>query len=285
LTTSVKPYLEDPSYTEDNLPWSKIAQYIPNRTGIQCQARWTEALDPSVRKGRWKKEEDELLKLGVERFGCCWIRVAGSISGRTQRQCRTRWNQIQSKQQKTLHETAVQQIKKQQQRNKKRRSTTPSEDDLLQWKADKPSPIQLGVPDQTPFIRLSNIQPSNAIVIPSDIPSPLAGTSEEDTDYFCSSPASTCSVDTVDFNNTTSSFFNTNKMDVNHFLDDFDSALSAHFSNNQTKYTTDDLLSSFLTPEYLSQLDPDLPSLVLSNPTQHVNLDHLLLDAEFITSS
>ncbi|KAI8094273.1 Homeodomain-like protein, partial [Thamnidium elegans] len=127
LTASVHPYLKDQkTLTEDNLPWSKIAQHIANRTGIQCQARWTEALDPAVRKGRWKKEEDEMLKKGVEKFGCCWIRVAGSIPGRTQRQCRTRWNQIQSKNQKEL-KTDTKLIKP-----KKRKR---SDEDVVQWKS------------------------------------------------------------------------------------------------------------------------------------------------------
>jgi hypothetical protein len=94
----VTSYLNSAENAGENIPWSKVATAIPNRTGIQCQARWTEALDPTVRKGRWKKEEDELLRSGVERFGCCWIRVAGYIPSRTQRQCRTRWNQLQSKQ-------------------------------------------------------------------------------------------------------------------------------------------------------------------------------------------
>ncbi|CAO3589984.1 unnamed protein product [Absidia cylindrospora] len=95
LTQAVKKYSN-----RSVLPWNRIAQNIPNRTGIQCQARWTEALDPTVRKGRWKVEEDDMLRAGVARFGCCWIRVSGMIYGRTQRQCRTRWNQIKSRKEK-----------------------------------------------------------------------------------------------------------------------------------------------------------------------------------------
>nr|CAG8437677.1 5095_t:CDS:2 [Entrophospora candida] len=83
------------------IPWNKIAQRIPHRTGIQCQARWSEALDPSVRKGKWSPDEDEILKDGVRRYGRCWIRIAELIDGRTQRQCRTRWVQIRNKQAKT----------------------------------------------------------------------------------------------------------------------------------------------------------------------------------------
>ncbi|CAJ0643538.1 6817_t:CDS:2, partial [Entrophospora sp. SA101] len=83
------------------IPWNKIAQRIPHRTGIQCQARWSEALDPSVRKGKWSPDEDEILKDGVRRYGRCWIRIAELIDGRTQRQCRTRWVQIRNKQAKS----------------------------------------------------------------------------------------------------------------------------------------------------------------------------------------
>lgn len=66
------------------IPWNRIAERIPNRTGIQCQARWTEALDPTVRKGKWSEEEDALLRAGVEKFGRCWIRIAETVPGRTQ---------------------------------------------------------------------------------------------------------------------------------------------------------------------------------------------------------
>lgn len=82
------------------IPWNKIAQRIPNRTGIQCQARWTEALDPTVRKGKWSEPEDALLRAGVQTYGKCWIRIAESIPGRTQRQCRTRWVQLKYKEEK-----------------------------------------------------------------------------------------------------------------------------------------------------------------------------------------
>lgn len=80
------------------LPWNRIAENIPHRTGIQCQARWTEALDPAIRKGRWHPEEDKQLEIAIAKFGCCWIRVSSMIPTRTQRQCRTRWNQINSQQ-------------------------------------------------------------------------------------------------------------------------------------------------------------------------------------------
>lgn len=51
-----------------------------------------------MRKGRWHPDEDKLLAVAIAQYGCCWIRVAGMIPTRTQRQCRTRWNQIHSQQ-------------------------------------------------------------------------------------------------------------------------------------------------------------------------------------------
>lgn len=94
------------------MPWNRIAENIPHRTGIQCQARWTEALDPAVRKGRWHPEEDKQLKVAIEKYGCCWIRVASMIPTRTQRQCRTRWNQIHSQQLKASSSKMVSNTRK-----------------------------------------------------------------------------------------------------------------------------------------------------------------------------
>lgn len=97
---------QSPSYDSDDddeertqsIPWGLIATMLPRRrTGIQCQARWSEALDPTVRKGKWTPEEDEMLFNGVNEFGQCWIKVASKVRGRTQRQIRTRWMQIRGR--------------------------------------------------------------------------------------------------------------------------------------------------------------------------------------------
>jgi len=82
----------------EGIPWGLIAAMLPRRrTGIQCQARWSEALDPTIRKGKWTAEEDEMLYKGVQEFGQCWIKVSSRVKGRTQRQIRTRWMQIRGR--------------------------------------------------------------------------------------------------------------------------------------------------------------------------------------------
>ena len=89
---------DDEDDQSEAIPWGLIATMLPRRrTGIQCQARWSEALDPTVRKGKWTAEEDEMLYKGVEEHGQCWIKVASRVRGRTQRQIRTRWMQIRGR--------------------------------------------------------------------------------------------------------------------------------------------------------------------------------------------
>ncbi|CCG84623.1 protein of unknown function [Taphrina deformans PYCC 5710] len=81
-----------------NIPWSNIAQLLPRpRTGVQALARWSEALDPRITKGKWTTAEDTALLRGISKYGKCWIKIANCVKGRTQRQCRTRYCQISDK--------------------------------------------------------------------------------------------------------------------------------------------------------------------------------------------
>ncbi|CAG8483545.1 9098_t:CDS:2 [Acaulospora morrowiae] len=86
LTEAVQQYINavDSQNNPQPIPWNKISKRIPQRTGAQCQARWTEALDPRIKKGKWSPKEDEILKEGVSTYGRCWIRIAEMIDGRTQ---------------------------------------------------------------------------------------------------------------------------------------------------------------------------------------------------------
>lgn len=84
-----------------NIPWSNIAQLLPRpRTGVQALARWSEALDPRITKGKWTSTEDAALLRGIHKYGKCWIKIANCVKGRTQRQCRTRYCQISDKKRK-----------------------------------------------------------------------------------------------------------------------------------------------------------------------------------------
>jgi myb proto-oncogene protein len=74
--------------------WVAIAEMVPGRTERQCRPRWTQALDPaSGDKGKWKAEEDAMLKDAVEKHGKDWAAIAAMVPGRTNTQCRQRWTQ------------------------------------------------------------------------------------------------------------------------------------------------------------------------------------------------
>ncbi|BFZ56068.1 myb-like DNA-binding protein bas1 [Savitreella phatthalungensis] len=88
-------------------PWAQIAGLLPRpRTGVQALARWSEALDPRITKGKWTVDEDMSLMRGVARYGKCWIKIAQGVVGRTQRQCRTRYCQIADKKRKSSQHPA-----------------------------------------------------------------------------------------------------------------------------------------------------------------------------------
>lgn len=78
------------------IQWSKIATKVGDRTGVQCQARWAEVLDQSICKGRWSSNEDRLLRTGSRKYGSCWSKISEVVRTRTQRQCRSRWLQMNS---------------------------------------------------------------------------------------------------------------------------------------------------------------------------------------------
>jgi hypothetical protein len=88
-------------HEDEPIPWSVIGRSLQApRSGQQCQAHWTEALDPKVMRGRWTPALDkQLLQLTVF-FQKKWARISEQIPGKTQRQCRSRWFALQSKAEK-----------------------------------------------------------------------------------------------------------------------------------------------------------------------------------------
>ncbi|KAJ5721108.1 uncharacterized protein N7483_009042 [Penicillium malachiteum] len=59
-----------------------------------CRKRWFHSLDPALRKGRWSKEEDELLLAAYKQLGPAWKDIALLIEGRKDDQCAKRYNDI-----------------------------------------------------------------------------------------------------------------------------------------------------------------------------------------------
>ncbi|XP_029103377.1 snRNA-activating protein complex subunit 4 isoform X2 [Scleropages formosus] len=74
------------------IPYTQISYFMEGRDSSQLIYRWTQVLDPTLRKGHWSKEEDELLLKAVAKYGMKdWAKIRTEVPGRTDGQCRDRY--------------------------------------------------------------------------------------------------------------------------------------------------------------------------------------------------
>jgi hypothetical protein len=72
--------------------WKAAEPQFPGKTSQQIFERWTKVLNPSLHKGSWTRQEDELIIAYVQSNGCkAWTKLAKMLSGRIGKQCRERW--------------------------------------------------------------------------------------------------------------------------------------------------------------------------------------------------
>ncbi|XP_060894156.1 snRNA-activating protein complex subunit 4 isoform X2 [Labrus mixtus] len=74
------------------IPYTQISYFMEGRDPTQLIYRWTQVLDPTLRKGPWTKEEDELLLKAVSYYGeKDWWKIRLEVPGRTDGACRDRY--------------------------------------------------------------------------------------------------------------------------------------------------------------------------------------------------
>lgn len=67
------------------------AEYFPGRSDVQCLHRWQKVLNPTLVKGPWTKQEDDIIIALVAKHGPRkWSRIARHLPGRIGKQCRER---------------------------------------------------------------------------------------------------------------------------------------------------------------------------------------------------
>nr|CAD2137864.1 unnamed protein product [Meloidogyne enterolobii] len=76
----------------DEILWAKIAGYMPGRTKMSCEYRYSRTLAEEIHRGRWTEKEDLKLLEAVDKYGARnWIKVSECVQGRSPLQCRNRW--------------------------------------------------------------------------------------------------------------------------------------------------------------------------------------------------
>ena len=65
--------------------WQQVASVLVNRTGQQCLHRWQKTLNPNIKRGKWKPDEDQLLHAAVKMYGTGnWVKVVQRLPVRVE---------------------------------------------------------------------------------------------------------------------------------------------------------------------------------------------------------
>lgn len=73
---------------------NKIHNRLPIRQGKQCRERWSNHLNPGLKKGSWSDKEDIFLLKSQRDIGNRWSEIARGLPGRTENQVKNRWKSL-----------------------------------------------------------------------------------------------------------------------------------------------------------------------------------------------
>lgn len=79
-------------YHAYHFKFGDIAKRIPGRVGKQVRERWSNHLDPALKKTNWTDEEDDLLTMLQSLYGNSWTKIAMNIEGRSENDVKNRWS-------------------------------------------------------------------------------------------------------------------------------------------------------------------------------------------------
>jgi len=72
--------------------WSRISRYLPGRIGKQCRERWTNHLNPDIKKSKWSLWEDATIVDLHKKMGNKWCDIAKLVPGRSDNAIKNRFN-------------------------------------------------------------------------------------------------------------------------------------------------------------------------------------------------
>lgn len=72
--------------------WILIAEDMVGRTAKQCRERWCSTLAPGRKKDKWTNDETQNVLRLQKKFGNQWSLISKHVPGRTDNDCKNRWN-------------------------------------------------------------------------------------------------------------------------------------------------------------------------------------------------
>jgi len=71
--------------------WAGCAEQVTGRSSKQCRERWTNTLDPNVKKGDWTEFEDNIIFREYRTRGPKWTEIAKLLPGRSENATKNRF--------------------------------------------------------------------------------------------------------------------------------------------------------------------------------------------------
>ncbi|XP_076937092.1 transcription factor MYB4-like [Bidens hawaiensis] len=87
--------------------WRELPKYAGlARCGKSCRLRWMNYLRPSVKRGNFSKEEEDMIILFHQKMGNKWSAIAAQLPGRSDNEIKNPWH-THLKKRSTKHNTEV----------------------------------------------------------------------------------------------------------------------------------------------------------------------------------